>query len=208
MINIVPNIFIPTENYLNQPIPVKFKTFLYIGKLMILKGLVDICKAIPIVLKKYPYIKFIFVGQTLSSPLPEVNMDDFLRKNLKEYLNNVIFTGKVEPDQVSKWLSKSDALIIPSLWENFPTVCLEAMSAGKLVIGNKTGGINEIIDSTCGLLTKRKNSKNLANKIIYAIKNPKKMEKLALNGRNKIAKRFSQEIVGKKMEDIYNKIIR
>ena len=34
---------------------------------------------------------------------------------------------------------------IPSLWENFPNVCLEAMSAGRVVVGSKYGGMADML---------------------------------------------------------------
>ena len=170
---------------------------------MILKGVLDLCKAIPLILKKHPDTKFIFVGTALNSPLNEVSMDNYMRSELKNNLQNIVFTGMVSLDKIPILLKQADALIIPSLWENFATVCLEAMSAGKLVIGTKTGGIPEIIGKDCGLLAKYKNYKNLAKKINYAIENPQKMQILAKNGRNKIINSYSQQKISLKMEEIY-----
>jgi glycosyltransferase involved in cell wall biosynthesis len=207
-ISIIPNIYIPNEYYLKQPIPNQFKTFIFIGKLMVLKGVLDMCKAIPTVLEKHPDIKFIFVGQALDSPKPGVSMDHFMKDELQKYSDNITFTGKIPLEQIPEMLNQSDSLIIPSLWENFPTVCLEAMSAGKLVIGTRAGGIPEIIDSTCGLISKYRKYKNLASKIIYATENPDKMKILAQNGRQKVLNLYSREITAEKMEKIYKACLK
>ncbi len=205
---IVPNIYKPSPELIQQSIPDGFKTFIFIGKIMILKGIVDYFKAIPLVLNKHPYAKFIFVGQMIDSPNPNLNLNEFVNFELDKFTENITFTGNVSLFKIPELLEKCDALVMPSLWENFPTVCLEAMSAGKLVIGVNSGGIPEIVDSNCGLIAKRKNYKSLASKIIYAIENPEEMKVLAENGRQKILNLYSQEIVGKQMEEIYESCVK
>lgn len=45
------------------------------------------------------------------------------------------------------------ACCFPSLWENYPNVCLEALALGKLVVGSNAGGMSEqIVDGVSGLL--------------------------------------------------------
>ncbi len=202
-IAIVPNVYIPDESLLKQPLSEKFQTFVFIGKLMVLKGVLDLCKAIPIVLKKHPTIKFIFVGEALNSPQNGVEMDEYIKNQLADYIESLQFKGSVLLSEIPYVLEDCDALILPSLWENFPTVCLEAMSAGKLVIGTNSGGIPEIIGKKFGLIAKRKNSKDLAEKILFAIENPKIMKELARKGREKVLNGYSGKIIGEKMEKIY-----
>jgi glycogen(starch) synthase len=202
-IGVIPNIYIPSEDFLAQETPSTFKNFLFIGKLMIFKGVIDLCRAIPLVLKKHPHVSFTFVGRSMASPKDDVLMVDYLKTELAPHLSNVNFVEEVPLDQVPNYMKQSDAVIVPSLWENFPTVCLEAMSAGKLVIGTDVGGIPEMLDNDAGLLAQSRDHKDLARAIIFAVENPEKMRVLAENGRRKVLAQYSQNVVGKQMEVLY-----
>ena len=58
---------------------------------------------------------------------------------------NVKYIGWVDNKNIGSYISHCDALIIPSLWEGFGLVALEAMKEHKMVISSNTGGLNEII---------------------------------------------------------------
>ena len=50
-------------------------------------------------------------------------------------------------------LSQTDIFLIPSLWENCPYSCLEAMAAGRAILSSDQGGMPELIrDGENGLL--------------------------------------------------------
>lgn len=52
----------------------------------------------------------------------------------------------------------------PSVWENFPNACLEAMSLGAPVVGSDSGGMSEIIeDGISGVLFKSGDATSLAS---------------------------------------------
>lgn len=64
-----------------------------------------------------------------------------------------------------------DICIIPSRYEPFSIVCLEAMACGKPVVASNVGGLPYVIeDGKSGLLFERGNAKDLANKIFFYCK--------------------------------------
>jgi glycosyltransferase involved in cell wall biosynthesis len=73
---------------------------------------------------------------------------------LAEYLENLsvelgvncIFTGRISPDNVPKFLHALDIFCFPSLWEGFATTLIEAMSSGLPTIASDIGSVNEIIE--------------------------------------------------------------
>lgn len=60
--------------------------------------------------------------------------------------------------ELAEYYSMADAFVNPTREENFPTVNIEALACGAPVITFDTGGSPEIIDETCGMITKTKDA--------------------------------------------------
>lgn len=77
----------------------------------------------------------------------------------------------------------ADIVVLPSLREGLGFAAIEGMSIKKPIIASNTVGLDEIvIDLENGLTFETGNSEDLAKKIVWAIKNPKKIEKIANQG--------------------------
>ncbi len=63
----------------------------------------------------------------------------------KQLPDNVILLGWQSPESISALLNRCDALVMPSRWEGMPLTALEAMRAGKAVIGSDIPGLDEVI---------------------------------------------------------------
>ncbi|MBO9342260.1 MAG: glycosyltransferase [Roseiflexus sp.] len=65
-----------------------------------------------------------------------------------------IYGAALAPEALWQRLERAWAVIVPSVWENYPNVCIEAMSLGKLVIASTSGGQAEMIgtDGDSGIL--------------------------------------------------------
>jgi len=60
---------------------------------------------------------------------------------------NVIFTGKVPPEQVSQWMNAMDIMVLPSRHEGLSTVAVEAQACGTIVVGVTTEVYQRLLDS-------------------------------------------------------------
>lgn len=95
--------------------------------------------------------------------------------------DKIEFTGFV--DDINKALEKIDVFVIPSLWEGFGLVAIEAMASGKIVIASKIDGLSDIIkDMENGILFEKGNSIDLADKINFVVENREVAMKIAENG--------------------------
>lgn len=66
---------------------------------------------------------------------------------------SVRYLGKLDAPDVRSCLRQADIFLIPSLWENCPYACLEAMAAGRGIVSSDAGGLPELIhDGINGLL--------------------------------------------------------
>src|SRR6185312_4195969 len=91
--------------------------------------------------------------------------------------------------------------------ECFGLVCLEAMSAGRPVIGSKEGGMKEILEGNAGLLVNPNNYNEMANEIIGLLNNEALRQQLGANGRAKVLSEYNSDIIGQKMEAYYKRVI-
>jgi len=90
--------------------------------------------------------------QALAEPLPHVKL---------------VGTIKNVPD----FLANCDAVVIPSRFEPWGLVCLEAKAAGKPIVASAVDGLSEQIQS-CGLLIKPNNEEELAKAISSLAEQP------------------------------------
>jgi len=127
---------------------------LFSGRMERRKG-IHLCKEIASsILKRYK-VAFVFAGQDLFH---------YMSGELLPYLNgeklrgSVHYLGRLDLIDVRSLLSQADMFLIPSLWENCPYSCLEAMAAGRAIIGSDQGGMPELIrDGENGLLAQSEN---------------------------------------------------
>ncbi|MCX8166947.1 MAG: glycosyltransferase, partial [Candidatus Micrarchaeota archaeon] len=73
----------------------------------------------------------------------------------KKLTNRVIFTGKVDDNELKKAYASCDCLVFPSTFETFGLVAVEAMASGTPVVGaNSTGLRDVIVNNKTGYLVK------------------------------------------------------
>lgn len=208
-ISIVPYAFTPSSKLLNIPIETYSDTVTYIGRLEIRKGVICLAQAIPLVLKSCPKAKFRFVGRSQISPNPNLNMRQYLSEILHNNLYAIEFIDSVPYDDIPNYLSQTDICVFPSIWENFPNVCLEAMSAGRGIVASKSGGMKDMLDVTSlGILVEPQKPQQLANAIIKLLKNPELRIQLGKNARNRVLQEYNANRIGHLQEESYMRAIQ
>ncbi|MDM3861028.1 MAG: glycosyltransferase family 4 protein [Aphanizomenon gracile PMC644.10] len=208
-ISIVPYAFTPSSRLLNIPVETYSNTVTYIGRLEIRKGVICLAQAIPLVLKSCPNAKFRFVGRSQASPNPNLNMRQYLSEILHKNLSAIEFVDNVPYDDIPYYLSQTDICAFPSIWENFPNVCLEAMSAGRGIVASRYGGMKDMLDAPIsGVLVEPQKPQQLANAIIKLLKNPELRIKLGENARQKVLQEYNTNRIGNLQELSYIRAIQ
>lgn len=104
-------------------------------------------------------------------------------------LTNVTFTGRVDNKEIYRYLDQSDIFISAPTVDNMPVSVLEAMNAGLLVISSRVGGVTYMIDDgETGLLFDSDDSDQLAEKMIWAVKNQDIAKKLIIKAHQDVNK--------------------
>jgi glycosyltransferase involved in cell wall biosynthesis len=118
---------------------------------------------------------------------------------------NVFFYGFM--DDPFPFINNCDIFLMCSRKEAFGMVTIEAMQAGKPVIGAKTGGTKElIIDEFNGLFYSPGDSSELAEKIKYLVQNPNLLKRMGQNGKKWASERFTFDRVEEEMFKILNQL--
>lgn len=144
-IRVIPNPFTLNENLLKASVNPRKKQICFVGKLSILKGMLAFTEAIPLILKKYPGYFIVLVGR--DEVENNTSMKAWMQAQLHPFSQQIVFTGILTSSALENIYTESSIAIFPSLWENYPTVLLEAMTAGLPVAASNRGGIPEIIEN-------------------------------------------------------------
>lgn len=140
------------------------KMILFLGRLVYQKGVNVLIGALQIILHSSSRVKedvkLVIVGE---GPM---------RKQLEKdaaYLgvtHHVVFTGYLDDYTVRCLLKAADVVVVPSLYEPFGIVALEAMAAKTPVVASDVGGLSELISDGEGVKVPPNNSESLARGII------------------------------------------
>ena len=116
-----------------------------VGRVVALKGHDCLFRAVKKLVPQIPRLKVLAVGDGSDRPGFEV-----LAKELG-IAERVIWTGRVEPEELPGYYKRMDILAMPSHWEGFGLTAAEAMAAGVPVVGSDVPGLREVIGDA-GLL--------------------------------------------------------
>lgn len=96
-----------------------------------------------------------------------------------------------------------DVLILPSFWEGFPYVVIEAMSFGIPVIATDVGGVGEVVrTSETGLLIAPRSKVELERAIRTTYEHREGLTRLGANARTAIEQRFSFDVFAQNVERV------
>jgi glycosyltransferase involved in cell wall biosynthesis len=147
-----------------------------IAKLQPKKGIHILLNAAAPIIKKFPSIKFLIVGDDADTE------GAYLKKlkSLAQQLNiteHIIFSGY--RDDIPQIMEIIDIFTFPSFSESFGRSLLEAMAASKPIIASNVGGIPEVVvDGETGVLVPPGNSTELAAAISYLLKDNNLIKKM------------------------------
>ena len=118
----------------------------------------------------------------------------------------VLFTGALSREEVASWMNKCDIFVLPSRYETFGVVYIEALASGKPVIATFNGGAEDIINEEVGVLVEIDNVNKLAQAMEKVRENYNKYNPESL--RNYCTEKFSANVIIKKIINVYKKVIR
>ena len=138
--------------------------FLYFGSVGLLKGCKTIADILPEFFEKYDNIKFCFIGK--DAGYQGRSMMEYILHKAGKYKENVKYLDRLKHNLLFPFIENAQCLVLPSRIDNFPNTCIEAMALGKIVIGTKNTGFDQLItNGVNGFLCEADNPVSLLNSI-------------------------------------------
>ncbi|MGQ8705922.1 glycosyltransferase [Serratia sp. TSA_198.1] len=117
-----------------------------------------------------------------------------------------IYTGWLRSDELAPYFTYADVLVMPSRWEGFAMVALEAMSYGLPVLASNCSSFPEMIEhGYTGLLFEPENSKDLASYLEHTSK--EKWQELGKNAREVFLEKYTAKQMIDKTQRIYTSLL-
>lgn len=177
------------------------KIVLFVGRLVYEKGVHVLVNAAQKILEK-ANAKIVIVGNGY--------VKDQLSGLVKSMglTHKVMFTGFVDDDTLRKLQRCASASVVPSLFEPFGIVALEAMAAKSPVIVSDTGGLSEIVEhDVSGVKVYVNNPDSLAWGITRVLSDDSYANWLRNNAYKRIKEKYDWNIIAQQTKSIYNAVL-
>ena len=187
---------------------------LFVGRITKAKGLRILIKALAKVKREFnKELKLFVIGGDVSNTMHseiESNEKEYIKKliNKINLSDDVVFLGPIEREKLPYYYSVADICVVPSLYESFGLVAVEAMACGTPVIASKVGGLAHTIkDGYSGLHFVPGRSDHLAKKILGIITDSERLKEMGINARIRAAKEFGLERTVRQIKELYESLI-
>ena len=155
--------------------------------------------------KGFKYL--IEAAKSIDSTIVILGRGPHKNKLLKKAPDNVkIITKPVSEEKLACLYGACKAFVLPSLYEPFGMVLVEAMAMKKPVVGTTVGGIPEIITKETGTLIPPRDPTAIADQLNYFLSNPAKAKRMGKAGRKRVEENFTWNHTAECYEKIYSKL--
>lgn len=145
------------------------KYLLFFGRMTQMKGVHLLAQALPEILARDPELHAILIGPEGISPLG-TGMHDYIRKQTESVSSRVTILGSIRHDKLYPMIRNAYLVALPSLIDNLPNTCLEAMACGRPVLATTGTCFEQLItDGHSGFLVTPNDAQALSNGIIKAL---------------------------------------
>jgi glycogen(starch) synthase len=180
----------------------------FIGRLVTVKGVLNLIKAMPSVVEEFPRTKLLILGV---GDLEKEILDLIKNLNLEEKV--ILKCEFVSERERIIHYAAADTVVLPSLYEPFGIVCTEAMSMQKpVVVGARgTNGMREQIiingEKKCGVHVNPYDPDDISWGIKQVLNSDDKGLQMGFNARKRAIEEFNWDIVNKRTLEIYRELI-
>jgi glycosyltransferase involved in cell wall biosynthesis len=174
-----------------------------VGRLHPSKGYDTLLKSVPQVLKEFPSVRLIIIGDGIQKKYLEGLCSEL------GIAKHVTFIGRKPPTEVIGLLTNIDLFVLASNWEGFGLVLIEAMALSKPIVATNVGGVTEIVkDGETGFLVPPGQPEMLSDRIIQLLKDKPLAKRMGIKAREEVEQKFSLKVMVDKLDRFYQELLR
>lgn len=175
---------------------------LFVGRLVQEKGVQFIIRAAPKILQAHPSATFLIAGEGYF----KVELEALARK--LKVQGSVRFLGLADDAKLSDLYAIADVVAVPSTYEPFGIVALEAMAARVPVVTSDAGGLKDIFQHRQnGFVVKAGSATKLGAGILEVLADRALSEKLRAGARQTVLERFTWPVIAERSAKVYAQIL-
>ncbi len=181
-------------------------TVVFAGRLEARKGVYYLIEAIPKVVQAFPSVRFVLIGRDTNTATGGKSVLSDLRRSLKGSgcEDKVTFIPGVPNSEMPAYFRSADICVLPSLYDNAPFTCIEALSTGIPVIGSSAGGMKEyIVDQHSGLIVPPADADALAAALLDLLQNDDKRKSFGRFAREYVLANYDRKEIARQSIDLY-----
>jgi glycosyltransferase involved in cell wall biosynthesis len=173
-----------------------------IARLFPLKGHDQLFDAAPDIVRRHPNVRFLLVGDGI--------LQDHLRERARQagILDNFVFAGLVQREQIPEMIAAMDLVVHTSLREGLARVLPQALAMGKPCVSFDIDGAPEVVihDQT-GYLVRPDDSAGLADAVARLLEDPGLRARLGEAGRRRVDPDFRAETMVRRIAEVYGMLL-
>lgn len=165
------------------------------------KGLETLIACLPKILESFHDLKLLIVGEDWGALHNCVMLARKLHCD-----QNIIFTGRLDDKELACAYEVADIVILPSYFEAYGRIVVEAFSHHKPVIVTSMVGLAEVVRRGCGFVVKPGDINELSKAIITLLEKPKVRKSMGEIGYTIFKNEFALDFAVSKLECIHQSI--
>lgn len=186
--------------------PTEKLRLLFVGRLEGRKGITYLVDAIPKIVAACPNVEFVIIGDDTTTAEGMTSVLTGLKKSLSDSncAKYVTFIDRISLDALPSYYRSADISVVPSVYDNSPYTCLEAMACGRPVIGTDAGGTKEYIEhNVSGLIIPACDSNAIAEACIKLLTDKAERTRLSQGARQRAVKYFDRTEIARETVKCY-----
>ncbi|MFN8428009.1 MAG: glycosyltransferase [Anaerolineales bacterium] len=188
------------------------RMILFVGRIEPLKGVDTLLEAMSCLqMKESRPVHLAIIGGDPSASPEMMNVEMARLKNLCEVLGldqSVVFLGVRDQDKLSYYYSAAEVVVMPSHYESFGMVALEAMACGTPVIASEVGGLAYLVrDGETGFTIPAEEPETLCEKLSWLL-NDRELHDSMSKRAVEYAQDYAWEKIAKQIVDVYEGLMK
>jgi glycogen(starch) synthase len=173
----------------------------FAGRFVHEKGIQELIKALPLLRTEYPDLCLVLAG----SGHERAEQQDRARRY--EVADLIDWPGFLDDESLAALFRTADVVVVPSLYEPFGLVALEAQAVGTPVAVADTGGLRDLVQA--GITGERFEPQNptaIAEAVRRLLQDPQRAQAMAISAQRRAHKLYSWQAVANSVADVYASI--